>query len=216
MRAMTPVVRKAALTAHVISSVGWLGAVGAFLVLSIAGLRSKDVTVVRSAYVSMNLIGLYSIVPMSLTSVATGVWMGLGTEWGLRRHYWVMVKLLASFFDTLVLLLHQFTAVAAAARSVSDATLVGLPGVGPVGIQLVADAGFGMAVLAGITYLSVFKPWGRTRFGQRLQHRRYDSFPSVISPRPAGLKVLIAFIVVVAAAFIASHLAGGGLARHTR
>jgi hypothetical protein len=36
--AMTPRLRKFALTAHVTSSVGWLGAVAAFLALAVAGL----------------------------------------------------------------------------------------------------------------------------------------------------------------------------------
>ena len=39
---MTPRVRKWALTAHIAFSVGWLGAVAGFLVLSIAGLTSRD------------------------------------------------------------------------------------------------------------------------------------------------------------------------------
>jgi hypothetical protein len=39
--ALTPRLRKLALTAHVTASVGWLGAVVAFLALSIAGLTSQ-------------------------------------------------------------------------------------------------------------------------------------------------------------------------------
>jgi hypothetical protein len=38
---MTPRVRKLALTTHVTSSVGWLGAVAAFLALAVAGLNNK-------------------------------------------------------------------------------------------------------------------------------------------------------------------------------
>ena len=60
---MTPGARKFALTAHVSSSVGWLGAVAAFLVLSIAGLTSHDAETVRAAYVAMNLVGQFMIVP---------------------------------------------------------------------------------------------------------------------------------------------------------
>jgi len=44
--------RKLTITAHVSFSVGWLGAVAAFLVLSIAGLTSHDAEVVRGAYLS--------------------------------------------------------------------------------------------------------------------------------------------------------------------
>ena len=39
---MKPALRKLAVTAHVTFSIGWLGAVAAFLVLSIAGLISRD------------------------------------------------------------------------------------------------------------------------------------------------------------------------------
>ncbi len=215
MKAMTPVLRKSALTAHVISSVGWLGAVSAFMVLSIAGLRSPDMAVARSAYVSMNLIGLYAIVPMSLASVATGIWIGLGTEWGLRRYYWVIVKLLASLFSTVLLLLHQFTAVAAAAKTASETALSEVPGIGQTAIQLVVDASLGLALLVGITLLSVFKPWGRTRFGQRLQQERSPiPLSASVSVRPAGLEVLLTILGLIATALIALHLAGGGLARH--
>jgi hypothetical protein len=54
---MTPALRKFALTAHVTSSVGWLGSVAAFLALAIAGLNSRDAQTMRAVYVSMELIG---------------------------------------------------------------------------------------------------------------------------------------------------------------
>jgi hypothetical protein len=40
--ALTPRLRKLALTAHVTASVGWLGAVVMFLALSVTGLTSRD------------------------------------------------------------------------------------------------------------------------------------------------------------------------------
>ena len=55
--ALTPRLRKLALTAHVTSSVGWLGAVVAFLALSVAGLTSHDPQTVRGAYLVMELTG---------------------------------------------------------------------------------------------------------------------------------------------------------------
>ena len=172
---MTPRLRKFALTAHVTFSVGWLGAVAGFLVLSIAGLTSHDAEVVRGAYLAMNLLGLFVIVPMSLVALATGLVQALGTDWGLLRHYWVLVKLLLTIFATGALLLHQFTAVATAARRVSGAAPGTLPEVGRLGTQLVGDAGFALLVLLVITTLSVFKPWGRTRYGLRKQRERRES-----------------------------------------
>ena len=118
---MSQGLRKAMLTAHVVLSVGWLGAVVAFLVLSIAGLRSHDADMVRSAYLAMNLLGEFIIVPLSFAALLTGLVQSLGTQWGLFRHYWVLVKLTLTFGATALLLLHQFTAVAEAMRRVLGA-----------------------------------------------------------------------------------------------
>ena len=63
---MTPRLRKFGLTAHVMFSVGWLGAVAAYLALAIAGLTSQDAQMVRAAYLAMKLIGWSVIVPLSL------------------------------------------------------------------------------------------------------------------------------------------------------
>ena len=71
--ALTPRLRKLALTAHVTSSVGWLGAVVAFLALSVAGLTSQDPQTVQGAYLVMELTGWVVLVPLSLASLATGL-----------------------------------------------------------------------------------------------------------------------------------------------
>jgi hypothetical protein len=47
---MTPRLRKFALTAHIISSSSWFGAVAAFVALAIAGMISQDTQMVRAAY----------------------------------------------------------------------------------------------------------------------------------------------------------------------
>lgn len=202
---MTPRFRKLALTTHVTVSVGWLGAVAGFLVLSIAGLTSRDADVVRGAYLSMNLIGLFIIVPLSLAALATGLVQSLGTEWGLVRFYWVLVKLALTIGSTLLLLLHQFTAVAGAAKLASGAAAGTLPNVGGVGTQLVGDAGLAILVLLMVTTISVYKPWGLTPYGLRKVPQRPDS------ETPLGLKIFLAVIGGIAAiGFVLMHVAGRG------
>lgn len=169
---MTPRLSKFALTVHITSSVGWFGAVAGFLVLSIAGLASQNAEVVHGAYLSMNLIGLYIIVPLSLAALTTGLVQALGTEWGLLRHYWVLVKLMLTVGAATLLMLHQFKAVAAAARRVSEAAPGTMPQIGSRGTQLVGDAGLALLALLVIATLSVFKPWGRTRYGMRKRQER--------------------------------------------
>ena len=162
---MSQRVRRVALTAHVTASVGWLGAVAAFLALAVAGVASGDEQRVRGAYVAMELTGWYVIVPLSLASLLTGVVQSLGTTWGLFRHYWVVVKLLVTVVATLLLLLHM----GAVSHVAGAATTAALPAghLGSLRTQLVADAGAAVVVLLVATALSVVKPRGLTRYGAR-------------------------------------------------
>src|SRR5712692_10025953 len=113
---MTPALRKFTITAHVTFSVGWLGAVAAFLVLSIAGITSHDAEVVRSAYLSMDLISRYIVIPMCLAALASGLLQALGTPWGLFRYYWIVLKFGLAVFATIALLVHHLVAVAEGAK----------------------------------------------------------------------------------------------------
>jgi hypothetical protein len=213
---MTPTLRKLNLTAHVTASVGWLGTVASFLVLSIAGLTSPDAEIVRGSYLAMNLIGQFAIVPLSLAALLTGLVQSLGTHWGLFRHYWVLVKFILTVLATILLLLHQFTAVTGAARRVSGNAPGTLPEVGQLGTQLVGDAGLAVVVLLGITILAVYKPWGRTRYGRRQQEQEQGTpIPETTAQGlPLGLKIFLAVIGLIVVGFVVLHLAGGGLARH--
>src|SRR6266700_1571983 len=91
---LTAGLRKFALTLHVVASVGWIGAVAVFLALAVVGLVSPDIAHVRASYVAMDLTYESVIIPLGLASLVTGVISSLGTEWGLFRYYWVLVKLL--------------------------------------------------------------------------------------------------------------------------
>lgn len=155
---MTVSLRKFALTAHVTSSVGWFGAVAAFLALAIAGLTSRDSQVVRSAYLAMHVVTWFIIVPMSLAALLTGLIQSLGTTWGLFRHYWIVTKLLLTFLATVILLVHtqpiDKIAAVAALTTLSSGDLWELR------LQLVGDASAALFVLFATTMLSVYKPWG--------------------------------------------------------
>jgi hypothetical protein len=130
--------RKLGLTAHVVTSVGWLGAVGAFLAVAVAGFRTHDDDIARSAYVSMQLTAWWVIAPLSVLSFVTGLVQALSTPWGLFRHYWVVVKLLINLAATGILMLHMraIDFMAGQAMSPSFATHDHLP----VRLQIATDA----------------------------------------------------------------------------
>jgi hypothetical protein len=136
---MTPAWRKLTITAHVTFSVGWLGAVAAFLVLSIVGLSNHDAEMVSGAYLSMDLISRFVIIPMCFAALATGLLQALGTPWGLFRYYWIVMKFGLAIFATIALLIHQFGVMAVAAKraSGSAAETLSSADLGPVKTELV-------------------------------------------------------------------------------
>ncbi len=168
--AMPPRLRKFALTAHVTSSVGWLGAVAGFLALAVAGLTSRDAQTVRAVYLVMDLTAWYVIVPLCLASLLTGLVSSLSTTWGLFRHYWVLLKILVTIPSTLMLLVHMqpisYMAGVAANTPLSIVDLHGLK------IQLVIESAAAVLVLLVATALSVYKPKGVTRYGWRKQREQ--------------------------------------------
>ncbi len=164
---MSPGLRKLALTAHVACSVGWLGAVGAFLALAVVGLTSRDAQTVRGAYLVMEPAAWLVLVPLALASLLTGLVQALGTTWGLFRHYWVLFKLLLTVLATIALLLHMPTVslLAGAAAETDGTNLGGLQGD-------LFHAGGGLLVLLVITVLNVYKPRGLTPYGWRKQQEQ--------------------------------------------
>ena len=169
---MTPRLRKFALTAHVTSSVGWLGAVVAYLALTIVGLTSGDPQLARAAYVVIEVLGWWVIVPFSLAALLTGLVQSLGTEWGLFRHYWILAKFLLTIGAIIVLLVHMRTAVRRVSALVAEPTW-SIATLGELRVQLLVHAAGGLLVLLVATTLSVYKPWGRTRYGRRKQDQQH-------------------------------------------
>ncbi len=165
---MTPGIQKLALTAHVTSSVGWIGTVAGFLVLAIAGITSKDAQTVRAAYLAMDLIAWFVIMPLAFASLITGLIQSLGTTWGVFRHYWVVAKLGLTVFATIIRLV-KMEPISYLAGAAGSGTLVH-GALRAVRVQMVVHAAGGMLVLLVATVLSVFKPWGMTPYrrpGQR-------------------------------------------------
>ena len=164
---MTPGLRKFALTVHLTVSVGWIGAVFAYLALGVSVAISQDAQTVRAAWIAMQVTGWYVIIPLALAALLTGVVMSLGTRWGLFRHYWVLISLGLTVLSTVVLLLHMPTvsALTEVARDADGAELSRLGG------DLLHPT-VGLLVLLMITGLNVYKPRGLTPYGWRKQLER--------------------------------------------
>lgn len=179
---MSARLRKFVLTAHVVTSVGWLGAVATVLALAIAGLVSTDPATVRAAYLALDMTGWTVLVPLSIASLVTGVVQALAGTWGLFRHYWVVIKLVINVLATAVLLLYTQTLASLAdlARNgaLDGASLEHLERASPV-----LHAAAALILLLVATVLAIYKPRGRTRYGER---KRREAARATPEPIPRG------------------------------
>lgn len=171
---MGPGMRKAVLAVHVLSSVGWFGAVGAFLALALAGLLSDDRQLMAAVYVAARLVTWWVIIPLGFLALVSGVVQSLGSQWGLVRHYWVLVKLVLTTGSIAVLLLHLRGIDSAADHWISAAPGRGADELDAIRLQLVVESAAALVVLVIATLLSILKPRGQTPFGARRQRREAD------------------------------------------
>jgi SNF family Na+-dependent transporter len=166
---MPPALRKFVLAVHLTVSVGWVGAVAAYIPFDVANVTSRDPETLRTAYLAMESIARSIIVPLALASLLTGLVVSLGTKWGLFRHYWVLISLVLTTLATVVLLLETQTISALAAMAADPTTsgdhLRAMP-------STLGHSLGGTAVLLVILVLNVYKPRGMTRYGWRKEKQR--------------------------------------------
>jgi hypothetical protein len=160
---MTLGLRKFLLTLHVVASVGWIGAVTAFLGLAVIGLLSSDSHIAFASYIAMDLIYRTVIVSLGLVSLVTGVVSSLSTDWGLLRYYWIVVKLVVTILAVILMLVHV-QPVGYLADRASITTLLSAD-LDVLRIRFVAYAAVALVVLLVATALSTYKPRGKTGYG---------------------------------------------------
>ncbi|QKV93822.1 DUF2269 domain-containing protein [Streptomyces sp. NA02950] len=159
-------VRRTLLVVHVVVSVGWLGLSLGLLALGITGATAGSAESAGAAYRSMNVLGDWLLIPISLLALVSGVVLSLGTPWGLARYRWVWIKFwltLATTGATAFALrpgINAAVADVAAGREVGGAT------------DLVVAPSVSLSVYVFLTAISVVKPWGLTARGRRLRTAR--------------------------------------------
>jgi uncharacterized membrane protein len=165
---MSPGLRRFFLTLHLATSIGWLGAVVAFLGLAAIGLTSADEPIVRGAYLLMAPAAWLVLVPLAHASLLSGIVVSVGTAWGIFRHQWVVLKLAITTVSTAILLIYTNTfkqMASVAADPAVDLALVRNP-------SPVVHAILALILLVVATVLGVYKPFGLTAYGRRKNSAR--------------------------------------------
>jgi hypothetical protein len=161
------------LTVHVAASAGWLGLDGALVVLEVIGLNSADPALRTGISVAMTAIACWVLVPLVFASLCTGLVLGLGTSWGLARHWWLVAKsgIAAVLAATgVVLMLPRLSQVLAGEGE-------------PIQLKMLALRSFALVLLLIATGISVVKPWGKTRLSWSRKIQTKTAIPALSKPR---------------------------------
>jgi hypothetical protein len=159
--------RRAVLLLHVVAGVGWFGIAAVTFVLTIAALTRSDAAIVRAGYEFHELLIGSLARPASLITLGTGLVLAVGTKWGIARYYWPLVKLV------LVVATISITASLTPGWIATASRLPGSPFTGELvdaQINLIGMAAFHVLAIGAATWLSIYKPGGRTRWSPRVRN----------------------------------------------
>lgn len=161
--------RNLLLVVHIMVAVGALSTDTILLTLGVTGLASSDPELIRAAYLAMDLLVTAVLLPLALAALGTGVLLGLGTRWGLARHWWVLAKLALTIVGASAAVLLLRPSVDQAAATALAVPLAELPtaGIGQLAARVMLAPTLGVVLLTTAVVLAVYKPWGQTRFRRR-------------------------------------------------
>jgi len=156
-----------------VTSVGWLGVVIAKIAVGFAAINAPQADVATTLFTFTAVLNPI-FPPAAIATIVTGIFLSLGTRWGLFDHYWVVLKLIltVAVIVTAVRIGDRFVEAALGVPTGAlgdDSTVQDVIWTAGAALSL-SIAHALMLIVAAV--LSVFKPWGRTFFAQRSVSRQ--------------------------------------------
>ena len=155
---------------HVLAAGVWIGVDVIVAVLVVAGWFAGDTMVRGVAYQALGIFVLWPMLTAGLVSLASGVLLGLGSNYGLVRYWWVAVKLVLNIvLCTLIVVLLR--------PGLDDLRAYGLDlttGAAAADLDrswLFFPPAVSLTTLSLATTLAIAKPWGRVRSRSRRDGR---------------------------------------------
>ncbi len=165
-RRLSPPRFKLLLAAHIAVSGAWLGAAAVKMILAIAAATGATHPG-SSAFLTAIEFLTSTDATLAILTALSGVLLSLGTKWGLIQHYWIVVKIALSVTVVLTaaVLTDGFLAgmnTALASQAASDGNLLKIASTAT--ILLISLCAIDMLMIAAATFISIYKPWGKTPF----------------------------------------------------
>lgn len=165
---MPPRVRKIVMVVHVLCAVSWLGLTIGDVTMALTALTTDDPALQHAMFRALNVIGGTLLLPVSLLTLLTGLMQAFGTPWGLLKHKWVLTKFLLTSVAVLLTPFSLLPGLRDNVAIVENTPADQLADIGASGWNgLLSSGGVSLTLYTTCLVLSIFKPWGRTKRGQR-------------------------------------------------
>lgn len=159
--------RKLTLTIHIIAAIGWLGVDLVLFVFALTGLTSDDPTTIALSYQAIEMFAVVLLVPLGLISLATGLLLGWGSKYGVLRYHWVLWKLILNVVLTTLVIFALRPGINEAAERAAGPSETLADRLDQSRVDMIFPPTVSITALTIATVLAVYKPWGRTKYGQR-------------------------------------------------
>jgi Predicted integral membrane protein (DUF2269) len=159
--------RKLTLTVHIISAIGWIGVDFVLLVFALRGLTTDDPNTLRVCYQAIEMFAVVLLVPLGLLSLASGLLLGWGSKYGILRYHWVFWKLVLNLALTTLVIFLLRPGVNEAADLAAGPPDTLADRLEQSRVDFIFPPTVSITALTIATVLAVYKPWGRTKYGQR-------------------------------------------------
>ena len=157
--------RRAVLTVHLVAAGAWIGIDVVLGVLVFTAMGTNSTRTEALCYQALELFAVWPLLTAGMVSLLSGIVLGLGTNYGLVKYWWVAVKLALNIVLTTLVLFALRLGIYDATRY-GDALAAGQPTDASVDSLAFPPIVSGLALLAA-TILAVYKPWGRIRAARR-------------------------------------------------
>ncbi|MFT9846944.1 hypothetical protein [Aneurinibacillus sp. REN35] len=150
---------------HVLSVASWIGGTLGMLLLAFYLQHAANGEQLLYTLTSMEVIDENLLKYPALLTLLTGIMLSVWTQWGLVKHYWVIIKFELTVLTIMIgiLFLNKWTA--GLAIMIEDMGLLALQDsqFQTTWISIIITSSFNLLCLTFMTFITYFKPFGKVK-----------------------------------------------------
>lgn len=150
---------------HVLSVASWIGGTLAMLLLAVYLQKGANGEQLLYTMTSMEVIDENLLKYPALLTLITGIMLSVWTQWGLVKHYWVIIKLVLTILTIMIgiFFLNRWTA--NLGILIEDLGFIALKNeqFQTTWISVVTTSSFNILCLAFLTFITYLKPFGKVK-----------------------------------------------------